>query len=261
MGKGSEAAAQGGRQERIGSAVWGATLMTMGALFMLDSLGAIDMGARAKYAASRAVDGNAATRWSSSFSDPQWIAVDLGARQDITRVRLNWEAAYATAYQIQLSDDGSTWTTALDVEDGHGGIEEHGISASGRYLRVNGTRRATQWGYSLRELEVYGKDKSPLSRGKSASASSRESTGYWLLYWPVLLVAAGLPALIAPKNPGNQVMGVFLTGAGLVLQLRNLGLLPWGFNETVAVLLILTGAMLVTQSLRGAKHGGSETTA
>ena len=29
--------------------------------------------------AAAAVDGNAGTRWSSAFSDPQWIQVDLGA--------------------------------------------------------------------------------------------------------------------------------------------------------------------------------------
>ncbi len=253
----SPAVAQGARQERISSAVWGLTLMTMGALFMLDSLGAIDMGARAKYSASRAVDGDAATRWSSSFSDPQWVAVDLGAKREITRVKLSWEAAHATAYQIQLSDDGAAWTTVVDVSDGRGGIEEHDLAASGRYVRLNGTKRATQWGYSVRELEVYGPDREPLSRGRTATASSREGSGYWLLYWPVLLVAAGLPALIAPKDPGNQVMGVLLTGTGLVLQCRNLGLLPWSFSETVAVLLILTGAILVIQALRG-KSGQGE---
>ena len=30
------------------------------------------------------------------------------------------------------------------------------MAGTGRYLRVNGTQRATQWGYSLWELEVYG---------------------------------------------------------------------------------------------------------
>ena len=29
--------------------------------------------------AGAAVDGNTGTRWSSAFSDPQWIQVDLGA--------------------------------------------------------------------------------------------------------------------------------------------------------------------------------------
>jgi hypothetical protein len=247
----SQAIQQGHRQEQIGSAVWGLTLMAMGALFMLDSLGAIDLGARAKYSASRAVDGDSATRWSSSFSDPQWLTVDLGAKQDLTRIKLDWEAAYASAYLIQLSDDGSSWTTVIDVKDGHGGIDEHETSASGRFVRMYGTKRATPWGYSLRELSVSGPGKELLSRGRTATASSREGTGYWLLFWPVLLIAAGLPALIAPKDPGNQVMGVVLTGTGIVLQCRSLGLLPWSFNETLAALLILTGAILVLQALRG----------
>ncbi len=42
-----------------------------------------------------AVDGNTGTRWSSAFSDPQWIQVDLGATATIDQVVLNWEPAYA----------------------------------------------------------------------------------------------------------------------------------------------------------------------
>src|SRR5687768_12517194 len=47
------------------------------------------------YVAANAVDGSASTRWGSAFSDPQWIAVDLGSTQSINRVVLNWEAAYS----------------------------------------------------------------------------------------------------------------------------------------------------------------------
>src|SRR5215467_14085594 len=71
--------------------------------------------------ASAAVDGNAGTRWSSAFSDPQWIQVDLGSTQSICRVGLNWEAAYGRAFQIQLSDNGSTWTTVYQTTTGTGG--------------------------------------------------------------------------------------------------------------------------------------------
>ena len=56
--------------------------------------------------ASAAVDGNPGTRWSSAFSDPQWIQVDLGGTAAIDQVVLNWEAAYATGYRIQVSADG-----------------------------------------------------------------------------------------------------------------------------------------------------------
>src|SRR5689334_2541303 len=48
----------------------------------------------ATFPCTAAVDGNAAaTRWSSAFSDPQWIYVDLGATTAIGSVTLRWEAA------------------------------------------------------------------------------------------------------------------------------------------------------------------------
>ena len=43
--------------------------------------------------AADATDGNTGTRWSSAFSDPQWLEVDLGSSQAICQVVLNWEAA------------------------------------------------------------------------------------------------------------------------------------------------------------------------
>src|ERR1700761_2532899 len=53
------------------------------------------------YPAADAVDGSTTTRWSSAFSDPQWVEVDLGSSQSICGVSLNWEAAYASGFQIQ----------------------------------------------------------------------------------------------------------------------------------------------------------------
>ncbi|HEX4704064.1 MAG TPA: discoidin domain-containing protein, partial [Pseudonocardiaceae bacterium] len=42
----------------------------------------------ANFPASNATDGNTGTRWSSAFSDPQWLQVDLGATASITQVSL-----------------------------------------------------------------------------------------------------------------------------------------------------------------------------
>jgi glucose/arabinose dehydrogenase len=107
--------------------------------------------------AANAVDASATTRWSSAFSDPQWIQVDLGANHTVNRVRLLWEAAYGSAYQIQTSTDGTTWTTARSVTGGNGGEDDNtGLNAQARYVRIYGTTRATQWGYSLFSFEVYG---------------------------------------------------------------------------------------------------------
>nr|WP_311771352.1 discoidin domain-containing protein [Actinophytocola algeriensis] len=105
---------------------------------------------------ANAVDGNSGTRWSSAFADPQSITVDLGSVRDVQRVRLVWETAYGRAYQIQLSDNNSTWRTVHSTTTSDGGTDEVTVSSAGRYVRVLGTQRATQWGYSLWELAVLG---------------------------------------------------------------------------------------------------------
>jgi hypothetical protein len=108
------------------------------------------------FGAAMAFDGSGTTRWGSAFSDPQWIRVDLGQTTNIARVRLSWEAAYGSAYQIQTSPDGTNWTTIRTVTGGDGGVDDlTGLTGSGRYVRMLGTTRATAWGYSLWEFEVY----------------------------------------------------------------------------------------------------------
>ncbi|MET9640211.1 discoidin domain-containing protein [Streptomyces virginiae] len=106
--------------------------------------------------ASAAVDGDNGTRWSSQFADPQWIQVDLGAAARLSQVVLRWETAHARAYRIELSTDGSNWTTAHSTTAGTGGVQTLDITGTARHVRVYGTERATAWGYSLWEFQVYG---------------------------------------------------------------------------------------------------------
>jgi hypothetical protein len=107
--------------------------------------------------ASYAVDGNASTRWSSAFSDPQWITVDLGAVYPVNHVILNWEVAYGKAYRIEVSTDGVTWNQKFSETNGDGGIDDIVFAATNaRYVRLWGTERGTPYGYSLYEFEVYG---------------------------------------------------------------------------------------------------------
>jgi hypothetical protein len=109
------------------------------------------------YIANNATDGNYTTRWSSDFADPQWVYVDLGATYDINEVKITWEAAYATAFQVQVSADASKWDTLKIVNGNTSTINDlTGLRGTGRYVRVLGTARATAYGYSVFELEVYG---------------------------------------------------------------------------------------------------------
>ncbi|MET0416181.1 MAG: discoidin domain-containing protein, partial [Actinoplanes sp.] len=132
-------------------------------------------------AAANATDGNAGTRWSSTFSDPQWLRVDLGATATVTSVVLQWEGAFGRAYQIQTSPDGNTWTNIYSTTTGAGGTETLTVSGTGRYVRMNGTQRASGYGYSLFEFKVYGSTGATnvcgttnAAQGKPATASSQE---------------------------------------------------------------------------------------
>jgi glucose/arabinose dehydrogenase len=111
----------------------------------------------AAYSPANAFDGNAATRWSSNRSDPQWLSVDLQSVQSINRVVLNWERAYSNAYRIEVSQDGVAWTSVYSTITGGGGVEDISFaSTAARYVRLYSTQRATKWGVSLWEFEVYG---------------------------------------------------------------------------------------------------------
>jgi hypothetical protein len=109
------------------------------------------------YAGTKAVDGSTTTRWASAEgADPQWLRIDLGQSAAIHRVVLNWEAAYAKKYRIETSDDGTTFTPAATVDNGDGKTDELTVTAHGRYVRFVGVTRATSYGYSLWEMQVFG---------------------------------------------------------------------------------------------------------
>lgn len=93
--------------------------------------------------AGKAVDGSTSTRWASAEgADPQWIRVDLGQAATVGRVKLNWEAAYAKAYRIEVSDDGTAFSTVKTVADGNGATDDlTGLQGHGRYVRVVGAAR------------------------------------------------------------------------------------------------------------------------
>src|SRR5690349_3812406 len=116
----------------------------------------------------KAFDGKSTTRWASAGgADPQWIQVDLGATSTVAHVDLRWEAAYGRAYRIQVSTDGSNWRQVYSTATGDGGTDDlTGLNAAGRYVRLTGTARGTQWGYSLYEFKVYG------TRGESTPTPS-----------------------------------------------------------------------------------------
>ncbi|MFD9247028.1 discoidin domain-containing protein [Streptomyces sp. NPDC059556] len=109
------------------------------------------------FSASAAVDGNlTGTRWASAWQDAQWIQVDLGSSATLSHAVLTWEAAYGKSYDIQASENGTDWRTVTTVSAGDGGTDDVTLSGTGRYIRMNGLTRATGYGFSLWEFQVFG---------------------------------------------------------------------------------------------------------
>nr|WP_314544023.1 di-heme oxidoredictase family protein [uncultured Massilia sp.] len=111
---------------------------------------------RGDLSAKAAVDHDDTTRWSSGFTDDQSLVLDFGESKQVNRVRINWENAHALAYELQVSDDKVNWTTIKSVPDSAGGVEDFSdLNGQGRYLRMHGLKRSSQYGYSIFEIQAF----------------------------------------------------------------------------------------------------------
>ncbi len=182
------------------------------------------------YPASNATDGNASSRWSSQFSDNEWIYVDLGSIYTIGRVVLRWEVAYGRSYKLQVSNDASTWSDVYSTITGDGGVDNVTLSspASGRYVRMLGTQRATMYGYSLYEMEIYGG--APVNHAPVVSSFSKSGTRDL----PLAFAAAEFAGAFADPDAGDSLQKVkiaSLPGHGVL----TLGSTPATVNQEVPV--------------------------
>ncbi|HEV7625056.1 MAG TPA: beta-N-acetylglucosaminidase domain-containing protein [Streptomyces sp.] len=111
----------------------------------------------ADFPSSAVNDGRKDTRWSSPAEDGEWLQLKLRQPARLGELVLRWQDAYASRYRVQVSPDGKRWRTAATVRDGKGGRESVRMDApeDTRYVRVQGDKRATRFGYSLWSVEAY----------------------------------------------------------------------------------------------------------
>ncbi len=163
------------------------------------------------YTADKAVDGNLGTRWATGSGhngDANWIQVDLGSVQVVNSVRIYWENAYSSDYQILFSYNGSNYysvyhqTTAPSPRgNGENDYKDHPLACPTptRYVKVQAAvgSYAGDWGLSIWELEVYG----------SASCAGLASTPHMLCAETVsvgtdeaVIAVSSVDAETAPQN-------------------------------------------------------------
>ncbi|GAA0593401.1 alkaline phosphatase [Kribbella sandramycini] len=159
------------------------------------------------FTADKAFDGSTSTRWASTEGvDPQWIRVDLGQQAEIHRVKLTWEAAYGKDYRIEVSNDGTTFSTVKSLTNQNGGTDDiTGLSGTGRYVRIVGTKRGTAYGYSLFEAQVYGEGSSTGDTQAPTVPTGLASTG-------VTATTAGLSWTASTDNVGVTGYDVLRNG-------------------------------------------------
>ena len=122
--------------------------------------------------AKNVVDGNIGSRWQAVTKNlTEWIYVDLGATsaKPITDVKLIWEAAYASSFDLEVcatnctAADSTTWTW-VNVYNG-GTVTLTGFpnyqlihlttAMAGRYVRMKPKSLGGGYPASLYEFEVY----------------------------------------------------------------------------------------------------------
>lgn len=110
--------------------------------------------------ASKVVDGDSTSdgsRWECEESDAQaWIMLDLGSVKKADAIRVYWEAARASKYQVQYSVNGVNWTTVEETSEDEGMKRTNlGGEKDLRYVRINCIEKAnTKYRYSIYEIEV-----------------------------------------------------------------------------------------------------------
>lgn len=106
-------------------------------------------------ACDKGADGDLYTRWGGNAPSvpgrPQTWQVDLGAAQAVGSVRISWGLAYAKSYSLEVSTDGTQWSSFFNTSSGTGATETMtGLSAHGRFVRISLTEPRPQSGWGFR---------------------------------------------------------------------------------------------------------------
>lgn len=127
-----------------------------------------------------AVDGNVATQWQTKKVNgrnkppSEWIEVDLGTVRDVSQVVLDWDTYFATDYSIEVSNNGSNWSTVFSTSNGNGGHNTVTFNTvQTRYIRLF----SSDWNNNsyriwLNDFEVYAASTVPTPAPTSTTPSA-----------------------------------------------------------------------------------------
>ncbi len=115
----------------------------------------------------KAVNGSVSGGWSDKWCSQganRWLRVDLGSRKTIRSVVVRHAGAGGELpgwntrdFDLQVSDDGSTWTTVAQPRGNTADSTTHAVNTAGRYVRLNIITANSNGDSAARiyDLEVY----------------------------------------------------------------------------------------------------------
>lgn len=112
------------------------------------------------------VDGNLFTRWSSEYTAPQTVIIDLKKPVILDSIRLHWERACATRYAVYASIDKKNWQPVFifmndKVQAAYRVDYIPFKNIETRYIKLDLQSCVnTNWGFSLYEIEIIPDSKS-----------------------------------------------------------------------------------------------------
>lgn len=173
----------------------------------------------------KALDGKSSSRFAagSGCAHDTWYILDLGDNYDLSRVRINWEAAHPSTYVLEISANGNAYTELKTVTNAAAGWVETSVSGTGRFLRIREVTRAlASYGFSMWDLEVYGTPSAERNDGAYYSVSIGEVKYGTLELSHEALVPAGTEVtLTVTPMTGGSLTQLTLNGKDVTSQVKN----------------------------------------
>ncbi len=165
-------------------------------------------------------DGNENTRWESSQSDDQWWMCEMAEESQFNTVQILWEGAYAKSFRLEVSNDGTSWTTIHTTPEqtlsSFPYLQTISVGEqNAKYLRFYGVERGTVYGYSFYELRAFEKKAQTLTTITLKSASDLVKVGETVALTATAKDQDGeamdvtISYTVSPADAGTVTDGVF----------------------------------------------------
>lgn len=113
---------------------------------------------RDRFAAGHAFDGNRFTRWASEPTDKEFIEAYFDRSVAISSITIRWERARSAEHVLLGQTESNSWIELAHVKNPTGLVDSivFDTPIEVTALRMQGKKRATQWGYSIYEVWIQG---------------------------------------------------------------------------------------------------------